>query len=99
MSLMVKLREELQELQKKKKVTTIKIQGYLKILTELLDIGLSDHYPGLLDEIKEIWRKLDDLMGDIYQKDSLLGLLWRESELRYNMLIEEKHGGKEEAAK
>jgi len=96
MSLMVKLREELQELQKKKKVTTIKIQGYLKILTELLDIGLSDHYPGLLDEIKEIWRKLDDLMGDIYQKDSLLGLLWRESELRYNILMEEKHGGKQD---
>ena len=94
MSLIVKLREELQEIQKKKKVTTIKIQGYLKILTELLDMGLSDHYP--VDEIKEIWRKLDDLMGDIYQRDSLLGLLWRESELRYNILMEEKHGGKQD---
>jgi len=99
MNLIVELREELQKLQKRKKVTTIKIQGYLKILTELLDIALSDHYPGLLDEIKGIWRKLDDLMGDIYQRDSLLGLLQRETELRYNMLIEEKHGGEEEAAK
>jgi len=95
MSLADKLREELDEIQKKKKVAIIEIQGYLKILTELLNVAVFDSYPGLFDEIKDFWRKLSDSVGSPYQKDSLLGLLRREQELQDNILLEEKYSGEE----
>jgi len=72
-----KFKEDLRKLQSKKKVAVIKVQGYLKILSQLLDIDS----PELVDEVAETWRRLKELVGNIYREGTLLGILQREKEL------------------
>ena len=72
-----KFKEDLRKLQSKKKVAVIKVQGYLKILSQLLDIDS----PELVDEVAETWRSLKELVGNIYRENTLLGILQREKEL------------------
>jgi len=70
-------RKELQEVRRKKKIAIIKVQGYLTMLSALLEVD----YPGIKDEVAEIWRELKELMGSIYSRNSLLGILQAEEEL------------------
>ena len=76
-----KLKMDLRELRSKKEIAIIKVQGYLKILSRLLDVD----YPDLVDEVAEAWKDLKDAVGSVYLKDTLLWLLQREKDLWHEM--------------
>ena len=80
------LKEKLQELRSKKAIIITKTKGYLEMLLNLLDIDS----PEIRSEISKIKKELDELIGSIYQSNSLLGILEEESYLIRLLLEEEK---------
>ena len=79
------LKDELQKLRSKKAIIITKTKGYLEMLLNLLDIDS----PEIRSEISKIKKELDELIGSIYQSNSLLGILEKEGEL-IRLLLEEK---------
>jgi len=71
------LKDELQKLRSKKAIIIMKTKGYLEMLLNFLDIDS----PEIRSEISKIKKELDELIGSIYQSNSLLGILEEESYL------------------
>jgi len=84
-----KLKMDLRELRSKKEIAIIKVQGYLKILSRLLDVDC----PDLADEVAEAWKDLKDAVGSVYLKDTLLWLLQREKDLWHEMKMAQTEEG------